>query len=111
MNKSAAYIYGVKTALSACGLLSKHADDMESPDMMTAADSASSADNPAELLASIFQQADVEPVKPTPDNKTKSDTLQEGKSVNWGSATANSNGGEQLGVMAPGISLPAVTAV
>jgi hypothetical protein len=65
------------------------------------------ASNPAEQLAQLFQKAEVNIVRPTPDNKTKKTNDPYENEPHWGKPV-NGHGGDSLERNVPGFNMPMI---
>lgn len=103
-----AYNLGVLRALRDVGLLKQAETDDPG---LEGAGAGGNGTNPAELLASIFQEAEQNVDKQSPDNKTKAEHHSpDGRPVNWGKPVTGT-GGEALERMVPGFHLPTVSSI
>lgn len=67
-------------------------------------------ENPAEILASLFQQAQIYNGKQTPDNKTRPEDGPIDNEPHWGKSVSG-HGGERLERLVPGFHMPQISAI
>ncbi len=109
MRHKLTYLGGMR-ALQTLGVFAKVAET-DDPRSQNQEDGPQQHQNPAELLADIFQQADMPMNKQTPDNKTKpSEGPQLDKSVKWGPSIMGT-GGELMERTVPGFNLPVISSI
>jgi hypothetical protein len=100
-----AYELGAQRALREAGLLKSGSDDAQlTPDR-------ASAQNPAEELAQLFQEASVTPASPTPDNKTRPEGQTPESEPHWGKGVTGDTGMGQTMQQQAGMSMPRLSAI